>query len=1007
MLIKQKIIVTAVLVVSIAILSDIYKVHTSTELKTLFDTVVESETPSLTSLIEIKSSARQASLKAVEFSIRGTAKDKEKTREAIDKIRLYSSNYLKLKRLNHDFSSENETKLTSLVNGFIQTTEDYLDISEGPSLSQLTLDESELHKARKNLIYTIGSVNKVSGELTLEKIKSEARKISIKSIEFYLRGRVKDHDKANESIKELNKYSVQLVKLMDRDSIAKVVVSVTAYTESAKKYLIDIAQRKSPVTTIYSYEENLNKSRKKLIHVLYDLIKIEQDELSRANKKARNSIESLINITIMASVVLILTIIIFSTALYRTISRPISSLIEATRKVGSGDLDTRTDIKSNDEIKVLADAFNAMTEQLKLSQAEREQALSSLQAREQDLAITLDSIGDAVIATDAEGMVTRMNPIAEMLTGWTLNDAKGQSLKDIFPIVNASTREPIENPIEKVISKGEIVYLSNHTTLIAKDGTEYQIADSAAPISNHDKEIIGMVLVFNDITEQYKLREIAAKSKRDMQAIMDYSPSIIDTKDLQGRYIFINQEWKKLFDKNKEDVIGKTDYEIFPRELADRFTRNDKVVLKTGGALKLEGATLLEEEARSYVSVKFPLFDESGNVYAVCGIYTDMTEFKQQEEQLRRSQKMDALGKLTGGVAHDYNNMLGVILGYSELLTGMLKDKPNLANYANEIHRAGERGAQLTNKLLSFTRKKSTNAMVLSINELLQNIQNILEKTLTARITLVLDLVNEVWPVYLDGGDFEDAIVNMSINAMHAIDGNGRLTIQTRNESLNKSDAELLQIEAGDYVLLSITDTGSGMNSVTKDKLFEPFFSTKGDSGTGLGLSQVYGFVERSGGVIKVYTEQNQGTRFTLYFPRRFEREGEGHVAKDLASVDLSGTGNILIVDDEPALITLTSTILSKQGYQIFSASSGKKALKILEKESIDLLLTDVIMPEMDGYQLASVVQQKYPHIKIQMASGFSDDRHINIEDDHLHKDLLHKPYNSETLLLRMRELLS
>ncbi len=260
--------------------------------------------------------------------------------------------------------------------------------------------------------------------------------------------------------------------------------------------------------------------------------------------------------------------------------------------------------------------------------------------------------------------------------------------------------------------------------------------------------------------------------------------------------------------------------------------------------------------------------DEAGKVKGIRSNNMDITERRQAEEGLRRSQKMDALGKLTGGIAHDFNNMLGIILGYADLLQEALSDQPKLKKYAHEIHHASERGAKLTKKLLAFTRQKISEADMLNLNTLLQDEKHLLEKTLTARIKLVLILAENLWPVWLDSNDLEDAILNMSINAMHAIDGNGQITLQTSNEQINVTDAKLLDLEPGDYVLLNITDTGGGMNDATKEIIFDPFYSTKGENGTGLGLSQVYGFMQRSNGEIKVYSELGHGTQFALYFPR-------------------------------------------------------------------------------------------------------------------------------------------
>ena len=689
------------------------------------------------------------------------------------------------------------------------------------------------------------------------------------------------------------------------------------------------------------------------------------------------------------------------------ISKPILDLANVARQISAdGDYTTRLPQTSNDEIGTLNHAFNDMLEQIYQRQIARDLAEQALSEREQDLVVTLNSIGDAVIVTDVDGMVTRMNPVAEQLTGWTFKEAQQHSLKTIFPIVHASSREPIENPVEKVISSGETVFLSNHTTLIAKDGSERQIADSAAPIRNEQGNILGLILVFNDVTEQYLLREAAAKSERDLQAIMDNSPAIIYVKDSEGFFTFINHKFEKLFGMKRKYVIGKTLHDIFPKNIADEMQGNDKAVLMSGHALESEEIAPQEDGVHIYSSIKFPLFDEDNKVYAVCGISTDITERKQQEDKLRRSQKMDALGKLTGGIAHDYNNLLGIILGYAELLNGQLSDNPKLAKYAHDIEHAAERGSKLTRKLLAFSRRKTADASLLNINNLLREQQLMLEKTLTARITLTLDLAEDLWSTWLDSGDLEDAIINISINASHAIEGNGELTFRTCNEHLSAADALPLHLQAGDYVMLSITDTGSGMDETTKENIFDPFFSTKGDRGTGLGLSQVYGFVKRSGGEIKVYSEPGQGSRFALYFPRSHKADIETDHVIFLDNKSLQGNETILVVDDEPALVELAKEILSTQGYHVLTASDGEQALEVLKKENVDLVLSDVIMPNMDGYQLAEQIQKNYPHIKIQMASGFADGRHDHMINNNLHQNLLHKPYASNTLLAHVRSLL-
>jgi len=531
-------------------------------------------------------------------------------------------------------------------------------------------------------------------------------------------------------------------------------------------------------------------------------------------------------------------------------------------------------IKRRGALNTLVNAFNKMETNLK-------KLVNELKDREQRLDITLNSIGDGVIATDDKGNVTRMNPTAEKMTGWTFVEAEGKSVTNIFSIIDETSREPILNPVEKVIEMGNTVYLSNHTTLLSKDGSEYQIEDSAAAIRDEYNSIHGMILIFSDVTRR-----------------------------------------------------------------------------------------------------------------------------KQAEKQYRRTLKMDALGKLTGGIAHDYNNMLGVIIGYCDLLENELNNQPKLHGYVRIIQQSAQRGANLTKKLLDFSRHKSSESIALNLNTLLQEHELMLQKTLTVRIELVLNLNKEIWSVYIDESDMIDVILNISINAMHAIEGYGHLTIHTSNLKINEIDALGLGVVAGDYVLLSMTDTGCGMNQNTRDKIFDPFFSTKGERGTGLGLSQVYGFMQRSKGAIKVYSEQGHGSQFTLYFPRYHDDLQAEESLKEEGVVKTINTETILVVDDEPDLIKFCCEVLEQYGFTTLSSLGANNALDILEHKKVDILLSDIIMPEMDGYQLASIVKGKYPEVKILLASGFSFDFIDENVDKHLQQNILHKPYNSEALLQAISRLI-
>ncbi len=715
---------------------------------------------------------------------------------------------------------------------------------------------------------------------------------------------------------------------------------------------------------------------------------------------------------LLLTLIVMLVFVWFVLYLAKKTLTPIQQASEAIDHVANGNYQFSLQTTGILELDAMSAGINRMTKA-------RQKVENALQENEQDLIITLNSIGDAVIACDAQGLVTRMNPVAQHLTGWSIEKAKGQKIKNIFNIINATTRQPIENPVDKVLSTGETVYLSNHTTLISKNGREYQIADSAAPLRNGDDNILGMVLVFNDVTEQYRLREQAINAQKKLQNkekeqrdILDSMVNSVISIDEGGTILSFNKAAENLFGYKLEEIKNKNIKCLMPEPYAKEHDGYIQHFLDTsesnivGLGREVEGKHKSNKIFPLRISIAKLPKGTDGKLRLI-GSYIDLTYIKQQEEQLRRSQKMDALGKLTGGIAHDYNNMLGVVTGYAELLENALADKPKLARYANRINHAGQRGASLTKKLLSFSKQESIDADDLDINLLLRDMHHMLEKTLTVRVSLQYILADNLWRVWLCSSDLEDVILNLAINAMHAIEGNGKLTIQTQNEFINTLDAKLLDLEAaGDYVKLIITDTGCGMNDETKDKIFDPFYSTKGDKGTGLGLSQVYGFIERSKGAVKVYSEPEKGSEFVLFIPRHYQVDEQLSPTETQRPADQKGYENILVVDDEQDLLTLCTEILEKNNYGVFSADNAKQALDILNTENIDLVLSDVLMPDMDGFQLAAIIKEKYPKIKIQLASGFTDNRHSGNEDDYLQKNLLSKPFNSQVLLQRIRKLL-
>jgi len=403
---------------------------------------------------------------------------------------------------------------------------------------------------------------------------------------------------------------------------------------------------------------------------------------------------------------------------------------------------------------------------------------------------------------------------------------------------------------------------------------------------------------------------------------------------------------------------------------------------------------------------EIPIFDNMNNISHIEGIAHDITERKQSEAMLRQSQKMDALGNLTGGIAHDYNNILGIILGYTEQLDDYLGTDENISKFTHAIRNAANRGSKLTKKLLQFLKYSTHNAISLDVSKVIHEQEFILNKSLTDGNKIYFELDDDLWPVFVDKDDLENAILNICINAIHAMVKNGELNIKTSNESLNGVEAEALNLNPGDYVRLSISDTGCGMDDTTIERMFDPFFTTKGEKGTGLGLSQVYGFLKRSGGSIKVNSVVGKGSRFDLYFPRSHQTISEPMPNRKEADIYGELNQTLLVVDNDPAMIDFIDDVMNKQRYHVLTASGGDQALAILKQESVDLLISNVSIPDRNAYQLAEQVQKFYPETKIQLIGEAIDDQQKSMRNSIIYQNILRKPFTENTLISRVKKIL-
>jgi signal transduction histidine kinase len=408
--------------------------------------------------------------------------------------------------------------------------------------------------------------------------------------------------------------------------------------------------------------------------------------------------------------------------------------------------------------------------------------------------------------------------------------------------------------------------------------------------------------------------------------------------------------------------------------------------------------------------------DEKQTPLRFVGTHTDITDRKRAEErqarlqaQLVQAQKMESIGRLAGGMAHDFNNMLGVILGHAELALRKLDPAQPLHADIMEIRRAGERSAELTRNLLAFARKQTVAPKVLDLNETLDGMLVMLQRLIGEDIELVWNPNVQLWPVKIDPSQIDQILVNLCVNARDAIAENGQITIETDNVVLSEADClGHSDLEPGDYVMLYVADDGCGMESKVLEHVFDPFFTTKGKAkGTGLGLSMVFGIVKQNRGHIHGHSRPGEGTTFKIYLPR-FVGEKTSTTAESYIMEAEGGNETILLVEDEPAILDLSRRMLEKQGYQVVTASTPGEAIRLAQEHvgTINLLMTDVVMPEMNGRELAKRLLSIYPDLKRLFMSGYTADviAHHGVLEEGVH--FLQKPFTMVDLGTRVREAL-
>jgi PAS domain S-box-containing protein len=524
--------------------------------------------------------------------------------------------------------------------------------------------------------------------------------------------------------------------------------------------------------------------------------------------------------------------------------------------------------------------------------------------------------------------------------------------------------------------------------------------------------LVSLGITYARLVLTQREQETASESLRQshllLNSIMEGVNEVIFVKDLHGRYVMINTPGAHMVGHSVEEVIGKTDLDLFPPETAEAIRATDAQVLRSGQITTYELQMKFPSGPRNFLTTKSPQLGPNGEIIGMIGVSLDVTERRKLEQQMQQAQRMEAIGTLSGGIAHDFNNLLTVIKGYTGLLFEALPD-PQQRSLVTNIDQAADRASSLTRQLLAYSRRQVMQPKVISLNDLVVNMDKMLQRLIGEDVEMKTVAASNLGSVKADPSQIEQVIMNLAVNARDAMPKGGSLTLETTNVDLDETYAKNHPgTYAGRYVMLAVSDTGVGMNAHTRSHIFEPFFTTKAmGQGTGLGLSMVYGIVRQSGGSIEVYSEPGQGSTFKIYLPR-IEAPPEALLTKQSSATRTRGNETILLVEDDIQVRDLAAAALTSSGYTVLTVDSARAAAAKCDehKGDIHLLLTDVIMPGIGGREVANQVLARRPNAKVLYMSGYTTNAiiHHGVLDPGTF--FLQKPFTPSALSAKVREVL-
>jgi PAS domain S-box-containing protein len=627
-----------------------------------------------------------------------------------------------------------------------------------------------------------------------------------------------------------------------------------------------------------------------------------------------------------------------------------------------------------------------------------------LAEREELFRLISENAADMIAVVDIQGRRIYNSISYERVLGYSAEEIK-QSFA--FEHIHPDDRETVRNAEEDARRTGSgktVEYRFRH-----RDGS-WRILESTASVirggkSGSDK----LVTVARDITERKRAVEASLLSEASFRSVVENAPYGIYRASTHGDLLRVNPALQRMLGYTQPgELLGlRLDTAVF-RNAGD-FRRLVELLADNGEFKDVELDWFRKDGSPLTVrcsgrQLGGPEIDDGFEVFA-----EDVTDRRILERQLRMAAKMEAVGRLSGGIAHDFNNLLGVIIGYSQVLKRKLAPDSSLQEYADQVEKAGQRAVSLTRQLLAFSRQQILSPAVLNLNTLVSDMEKMLPRLIGEDIVLHFHLAADLGRVKADHSQIEQIVMNLAVNARDAMPEGGQLTVETANAELDETYARHhAGAKPGRYVMLAVSDSGVGMNAETIARIFEPFFTTKEvGKGTGLGLATVYGVVKQSGGYIWVDSEPGKGASFQIYLPR-VDEDVSPPSENPHSEESLTGTETVLLVEDAEPLRKLAQSFLVEHGFEVLSAGNGEEAIKLAKtwRRPIHLLLTDVVMPGMNGRALAEQLVPVHPEIRILYMSGYTDSfiaGHGVLEPG---TELLHKPFTEQALLRKVRQIL-